>query len=165
MVQPRYQDLKQADIPEVTFPGGASVRVVAGELGNARDGKGPGSVRGAAKTYSPILAWQLVLPPAATVDLPVPEAYNLAAYLLDGGIATGSGFDYAARTLLYYRNDGTGIQLTNTGNTDARALLLGGEPIGAPVVSHGPYVMNSQTEIMQAMRDYGMGKFGFYVEE
>ncbi|PPK87684.1 hypothetical protein CLV84_0634 [Neolewinella xylanilytica] len=156
MVQPRYQDLKTDDIPTVDLGGGAQVKIVAGNLNGTQ---------GAAQTHTPINAWQLTLPPGATAELPVPESHNLAAYLLDGGIATGGGFDYAARTLLYYRNDGTGIQLTNTGNGEARALILSGEPIGAPVVSHGPYVMNSQTEIMEAMRDYGKGKFGFYVEE
>ncbi|MGB3799895.1 MAG: pirin family protein [Lewinella sp.] len=156
MVQPRYQDLKEADIPQVQLDGGGRVKIVAGSLNGTK---------GAAQTYSSLNAWQLTLPPGATANLPVPESHNLAAYLLDGGMATSSGFDNPARTLLHFRNDGTGIQLTNTGETDARALILSGEPIGAPVVSHGPYVMNTQTEIMEAMRDYGQGKFGFYVEE
>ena len=156
MVQPRYQDLKAADIPTVDLGAGAQVKVVAGELNGTP---------GAAQTYTPVNAWQLTLAAGATAELPIPEDHNLAAYLLDGGIASSSGLDNPARTLLYYRNDGEGIRLSNTGDTEARALILSGRPIGEPVVSHGPYVMNTQTEIMQAMRDYGQGKFGFYVEE
>ncbi|MBB4079584.1 hypothetical protein GGR28_002209 [Lewinella aquimaris] len=155
MVQPRYQDIKANTIPNVAFDGGANVRVVAGELaGNA----------GAAKTHGAVLAWHLELPENATVELPVPASYNLAAYLLDGAITSSTGFEYGPRTLLHYRNDGDGIRLTGKAPL-TRILLIGGEPIGAPVVSHGPYVMNTQTEIMEAMRDYGMGKMGFYVEE
>ena len=156
MVQPRYQDIKRVSMPTVELPGGATVRIVAGTLEG---------VQGPAQTYSPILAWQLELPAGSEATLPVPANYNLAAYFLDGGIASGSGFEYAARTLLYYRNDGDGIRLRNPSPAPARALVLGGVPLSAPVVSHGPYVMNTQTEIMEAMRDYGKGKFGFYVEE
>ena len=156
MIQPRYQDLKSADIPTVELSSGSRLRVVAGNFGGAA---------GAAQTPESVLAWQLSLTAGTTVELPVPETYNIAAYLLDGGVATQSGFPNDARTLLEFRHDGKAIQLQNTGEETARVLVLGGEPIGAPVVSHGPYVMNSQTEILQAMRDYGMGKMGFYVEE
>ncbi|NJB86902.1 hypothetical protein GGR26_002679 [Lewinella marina] len=156
MVQPRYQDLKADTIPRVDLGDGASLRIVAGNFGG---------LAGAAQTHGAVLAWQLSLPPGVSIDLPVPEAYNLAAYLLDGGVAGSSGFENPARTLLHYLNDGTGIHLTNTAQTPARVLVLGGEPIGAPVVSHGPFVMNDQTQIMEAMRDYKMGKMGFYVEE
>ncbi|WP_116125574.1 pirin family protein [Lewinella sp. IMCC34183] len=156
MVQPRYQDLKAASIPTVELPGGGVLRLVAGAYGG---------VAGAAQTHESVLAWQLELPAGVATDLAIPKTYNAAAYLLDGGVATQSGLPQDARTLLEFRHDGDTIHLENTGGEAARVLVLGGQPIGAPVVSHGPYVMNNQTEIMQAMRDYGMGKMGFYVEE
>jgi len=153
-VQPRYQDMKAADFPLHDFGNGATLRVVSGEfLG----------LKGPTKTYSSINAWQLELPAGATVELPVPEGHNFAAYLLDGEVATSSGFSYEGRVLLNYRPNGEGISLAGKAEM-TRVLLLGGKPLGAPVVQHGPFVMNTQTEILEAMRDYQMGKMGVYIE-
>ncbi len=153
-VQPRYQDMKSADFPRHDFGNGASLKVVAGEF------KG---LKGLAQTYSPVIAWQLELPAGATVELPVPEDHNFAVYLLDGKVSNNNGFSYEGRTMLNYRNNGEGVSLTGEAEM-TRALLLGGLPIGAPVVQHGTFVMNNQTEVMEAMRDYQMGKMGFYTE-
>ena len=153
-VQPRYQDMKSADFPRHDFGNGASLKVVAGEF------KG---LKGLAQTYSPVIAWQLELPAGATVELPVPEDHHFAVYLLDGKVSNNNGFSYEGRTMLNYRNNGEGVSLTGEAEM-TRALLLGGLPIGAPVVQHGPFVMNNQTEVMEAMRDYQMGKMGFYTE-
>jgi redox-sensitive bicupin YhaK (pirin superfamily) len=155
MVQPRYQDMKEADFPRADLPGGASLKVVAGSF---NDLKGP------AKTYSPILAWQLELPKGATVDLPVPPDYNFMAYLLDGQVKNANGFTYEGRTLLNFRQDGEGVTLTGEAPL-TRLLLLGGLPLGAPLVQQGPFVMNPQTEILEAMRDYNMGKMGVYIDD
>jgi hypothetical protein len=153
-VQPRYQDMKAADFPRHDFGNGAFLKVVAGQFGE---------LAGPTKTYSPIIAWQLDLPAGATVELPVPEDHNFVAYLLDGEITTASGFDHAGRVLLNFRQDGDGISLTGKADR-TRVLLLGGKPLGAPVVQQGPFVMNTQTEILEAMRDYQMGKMGVYIE-
>jgi redox-sensitive bicupin YhaK (pirin superfamily) len=155
MVQPRYQDIKAASIPTLNLSPGTTLRVVAGQFGE---------VRGPAKTYSPVNAWQISLNANANVDLPVPEDHNLAVYLLDGEVKLNGNFHYRGRTLLHLRRDGEGISLHGVAE-NTRVLLLSGEPIGAPVTSYGPFVMNTQTEIMEAMRDYQMGKMGFYIEE
>ncbi|TXF89378.1 pirin family protein [Neolewinella aurantiaca] len=153
-VQPRYQNVKAEDFPRHDFGNGASLKIVAGEFMG---------VKGPVKTYSPVTAWQLELPAGANVMLPVPEGYNFAAYLLDGEITSGNGFNYEGRTLLNYRKDGEGVSLTGKAEM-TRILLLGGIPIGAPIVQQGPFVMNSQTEVLEAMRDYKMGKMGFYID-
>lgn len=155
MVQPRYQDMKRETFPVVDFDGGAELRVVAGEFAGH---KGP------AKTYSPVNAWQLDLPAGVTVGLPVPAGHNFLAYLLDGEVTLPSGFSYAGLTALSFHDDGEGVTLTGKADR-TRILLLSGAPLGAPVARHGPFVMNTQTEILEAMRDYKMGKMGFYVEE
>lgn len=155
MVQPRYQDMKREDLPVVRFSGGAKLRVVAGDFnGN----------KGLAKTYSPVNAWQLELPAGATVELPVPAGHHFLAYLLDGEVTLPSGFSYAGRTALNFKDDGEGITLTGKAE-HTRVLLLGGAPLGAPVAQQGPFVMNTQTEILEAMRDFQMGKMGFYVDQ
>lgn len=66
-------------------------------------------------------------------------------------------------TIVHFNNDGEGITLE--GLEDTRILLLSGLPLHEPVVSHGPFVMNTQTQIMEAMRDYQMGKMGILIEE
>ncbi|MEO0732196.1 MAG: pirin family protein [Bacteroidota bacterium] len=154
MVQPRYQDMKAENFPLVELADGATLRVVAGTFAGKT---------GPAQTYSPIEAWQLTLPASATVDLPVPEDHNFCAYLLDGEVQLPTGFNYAGRTLLNFKQNGEGVRLTGVADT-TRVLLLGGLPHGAPVAQHGPFVMNTQTEILQAMRDYQMGKMGVYIE-
>ena len=154
MVQPRYQDIKAADIPTVSLPGGAELRLVAGAYGGRP---------GAADTYSPVIAWQLTLSAGQEAAVATPADHNFAAYLLNGGVANQHGFEYGPRTLLHYRNDGDGILLRGLAE-GSRLLLLGGRPLGAPVVSHGPFVMNDQTQILEAMRDYQMGRMGFYVD-
>lgn len=154
-VQPRYQDMKRDSFPVEAYPGGAEVRIVAGELAGQS---------GQAETYGELNAWQLELPAGATVDLPVPEAHNAAAYLLDGAVATQNGLTQTGPLLLHYNKDGEGIHLTGVAEM-TRVLILTGRPIDAPVVQHGPFVMNTQTEILEAMRDYQTGKMGFYVEE
>ncbi|MEM1358648.1 MAG: pirin-like C-terminal cupin domain-containing protein, partial [Bacteroidota bacterium] len=155
MVQPRYQDMKAADFPTVPFSGGAVLKVVAGTFGEHT---------GPTQTYTNLLAWQLELPAGATVELPVPEQYNFCAYLLDGELELATGFSYSDHTLLNFYQDGEGVTFTGIAE-NTRVLLLGGEPIGAPIAQHGPFVMNTQTEILEAMRDYQMGKMGVYIEE
>ena len=155
MVQPRYQDMKRETFPVADLGAGAELRVVAGSFD---EHKGP------AQTYSPINAWQLDLPAGAVAELPVPAGHNLLVYLLDGEVTLPSGFSYAGRAALHFNNDGDGITLTGKAER-TRILLLSGRPLGAPVAQHGPFVMNTQTEILEAMRDYQMGKMGFYVEE
>lgn len=154
MVQPRYQDIKAREIPVISEQHGrVQIAVVAGHF---RDQQGP------AQTYTPILALKVALQKDGKTTIAIPENFNAMAYILSGQVQTESGFDYGGETLLHFKNDGAGITLSAT--EDARVLVLAGEPIDEPVAQWGPYVMNTQTEIMQAMRDYQMGKMGFYVD-
>lgn len=155
MVQPRYQDMRSDDFPTVNFDNGAQLKIVAGKYSEHV---------GIAKTYSQLNAWQLRLPAGASVSLEVPASHNFFAYQLRGEVKTAAGFAYAGKTLLNFKPDGDAVEFTG-GENGSELLLLGGEPLGAPVAQHGPFVMNTQTEIMEAMRDYQMGKMGFYVEE
>jgi redox-sensitive bicupin YhaK (pirin superfamily) len=66
--------------------------------------------------------------------------------------------------MLTFRQDGEGITLEGVA-AHTRVLILTGEPIGEPVTQYGPFVMNTQTEIMEAMRDYQMGKMGVYIDD
>jgi hypothetical protein len=152
MIQPSYQDIKADRIPALEGTG-YRVRVVAGEL----DG-----VHGPAVTQTPVNAWQVTLEPEGRVSLEIPAGHNAFLYILSGHLRLNDNFDYGGETGIYFRNDGAGIVLT--GIEPSQVLVLTGEPIDEPVASWGPYVMNTQTEIMEAMRDYQLGKMGVYID-
>ncbi len=150
LAPPRYQSILNSQIPAVSLPGGQGmVRVIAGEFGGA---KGP------AKTFTPILVWDLRFASEQRTDLPLPDGYTTALVVLKGALrmnaseALGTAevglFDRAGKSI--------GIECVN----DATALLLCGEPIDEPIVGQGPFVMNTSQEIRQAMADYASGKMG-----
>lgn len=156
MVQPDYQDIKSDDIPTIELADGQStIRLVAGSL---MDRHGP------AQTHTPILAAELHLTAGGKTEISIPEHHNALLYLLDGQIKLNGRFDYHGHQLLHFRPDGEGIHVEGLADR-SRALLLAGEPIEEAVVQWGPYVMNTQSEIMEAMRDYQMGKMGVYIED
>ncbi|MCO6493132.1 MAG: pirin family protein [Phaeodactylibacter sp.] len=154
MAQPAYQDIKAAQIPEIVEDDGkVRLRLVAG---------GYKGKRGPAYTFTPILALQAAFAAGGYAELEIPEHFNALLYILSGEAQLNGNFSYQGETMLHFRDDGEGITLRAT--ADTQALLLAGMPIGEPVAQWGPYVMNTQTEIMEAMRDYQMGKMGVYVE-
>ena len=120
------------------------------------------SQKGPACTHTSIQALQLSLLKGGSAELPIPSDHNAFLYILRGEVQLNENWNYSKETLLQFRQDGEGISLRAVENSEA--LLLSGMPIGEPVAQWGPYVMNTQTEIMQAMRDYQMGKMGVYTE-
>ena len=148
--EPGYQNLLAADIPTVALPGGAgSLRVIAGRFGAAS---------GPARTFTPINIWDVRLAAGKTAALDVPEGHTLSVLVLSGTIAIdGRDSAGAAQTVILGREGGG---LTITAGTDAKLLVLTGEPIDESVVAHGPFVMNTADEIRQAMRDFQAGRFG-----
>lgn len=154
MAQPGYQDIKAARIPVLEEDEGrVRLRVVAG---NYKGTTGP------ARTFTPLLALQGHLQPGGFAAIELPEHFNALAYVLKGQVKLNESFSYAGEHLLHFRNDGEGFSLR--AEAESQVLILAGEPIDEPVASWGPYVMNTQTEIMQAIRDYQMGKMGVYVD-
>lgn len=154
MAQPGYQDIKAAMIPVLEEDEGrALLKVVAGTY---KGEKGP------ARTFTPILALQAQFQPGGYTSIEIPGHFNALAYVLNGEVTLNDNFSYSAEQLLHFRNDGEGFTLR--AQAASQVLILAGEPIDEPVASWGPYVMNTQTEIMQAMRDYQMGKMGVYVD-
>lgn len=154
MAQPNYQDIKSENIPVLAEDNGkATTKVVAGTYKNQ---KGP------ATTFTPIIALQVSLQKDGTVEIPLPANFNALFYVLHGEVILNHNWSYQKETLVHFRNDGAGFALK--ASLDSEILVLAGEPIDEPLAQWGPYVMNSQTEIMEAMRDYQMGKMGVYIE-
>ncbi len=152
MDAPSYQPISAAETPKITKDK-AIIGVVAGEFEG---------VEGPAKTLTPQKLLRLDTQQGASFVLDIPSAYNCLLYLLDGEMQV-NGKTVKGKEMAWFDNDGTEIEIQS--NQATRAILLSGEPIGEPVNKYGPYVMNTQTEIMEAMRDYQMGKMGVLIEE
>jgi len=146
---PRYQTLLNQDIPAVDLPDNAGrLRVIAGDY----DGH-----RGPARTFTPINVWDLQLRQGGA-SLDVPEGHTLGLVILRGTVLING--DEIAREAQFVMLDRTGGAVTIEANNDVSILVLSGEPLGEPVVMHGPFVMNTAEEIRQAMADYQTGHFG-----
>jgi len=149
MTPPRYQDLVDSDIPSVGISGGGRVRVIAGEFEGT---KGP------AKTFTPINLWDLRLPAGASANLRLPEGHTTALFVLKGKtLLNGKETAGEAELALFER---AGEELSVKAETDTTILVLDGKPIYEPVVGYGPFVMNTQQEIHQAIADYQEGRLG-----
>jgi redox-sensitive bicupin YhaK (pirin superfamily) len=150
MAAPGYQGITDAQIPSVPLPGDAGrVRVIAGRYGE---------VSGPARTFSPMNVWDLRLHAGATVELPQPEGWTTQVVVLAGTVQLNGEAVLREKQMATLASAGTGVSIE--ANSDAKLLLLAGEPIDEPVVGHGPFVMNSQQEIAQAIADFNGGKFG-----
>jgi redox-sensitive bicupin YhaK (pirin superfamily) len=148
--KPRYQNLQKAQIPVVALPNEAgTARVIAGECGVA---KGP------AKTFTAINLWDVSLRSGKSLDLPLPDGHTSAFLVLSGEVAVNGGANATECDLAIFARTGIGISIA--ARTDARLLLMDGEPIAEPIVGRGPFVMNTHAEIQQAFEDYQLGRMG-----
>lgn len=147
-----YRDIEPAEIGEALF-GGGLVRVVAGELQiNGASVQGPINTAEAPITTDPILA-EIRLEGGAKLKLPLASQYNAMLYLFDGDLQL-EGQSYSPQSALVLSS---GEALEVSSDSGARALLVAGIPINEPVAQRGPFVMNTQEELYQAMKDYGNG--------
>ncbi|MGD9657135.1 MAG: pirin family protein [Methylocystis sp.] len=150
MSPPRYQALLDKDIPRVDLPDDAGlVRVIAGEF----DGR-----RGPARTATPIDLWDMRIDAGKSVRFTLPEGHTALAAMLEGTVEVNS--EKLARAMDVVVFDETGGEIAFEANSDAKLMLMSGEPIDEPVAQQGPFVMNTQEELRQAFIDYQSGRFG-----
>lgn len=155
MTQPGYQAITKNEIPEVLLKDKTStMRVIAGEYEGT---KGPAS------TFSPMQVLDLHLTENSTHSLTLTEGWNTALIVLYGTVLiNGDEIVREAQMVMLNRE---GKELTIEANTDAVLLLLSGEPIDEPIVGYGPFVMNTENEIHQAINDFNSGNFGKMPED
>jgi redox-sensitive bicupin YhaK (pirin superfamily) len=148
MTEPRYLGLRALEIPTATPAEGVTLHAVSGEWAGTA---------GAVQPLAPVaLAW-LDLVAGATVALPIPASHNIFFYVVRGSLRA-NGTEVLTRELAEF--DHGSDELVVEALTDSILLLGHAEPFGEPVVSAGPFVMNTETEIRQAYDDYQQGKFG-----
>ncbi|UXC17666.1 pirin family protein [Comamonas squillarum] len=144
-----YQAIVQSQIPAVALPGGGQLRVIAGDYQGQQ---------GPAKTFTPMQVWDLRLVAGEKLELELPEGWSTALAIVQGTVLV-NGNDVAREAQLVVMAQ-EGRKLTLEANGDVALLLMSGEPIDEPIVGYGPFVMNSQQEIVQAVNDFNSGKFG-----
>jgi redox-sensitive bicupin YhaK (pirin superfamily) len=153
MMPPRYQELPASRIPRAaTRDGRAHVRVIAGEaLG----------VRAAIDTRTPIVYQDWKLDPGALVEQPLAEDHHAFVYVFEGSAEVGSDGQSLRDGELGLLGPGQSVRLAvpSGAPVGARLLLLAGQPLHEPVARYGPFVMNTEAEIRQALSDYRSGRF------
>jgi len=168
MMDPRYRDVKRADIPEVSLQGGVTARVICGAIGTER-----GPVRDIVIDPEYL---DVALPPRAEFVHATKPGHTVIAYIFEGegcfsdepglsayDIEPASSFDLERRpflgdTSVVLFGDGGRIKAT-TADAPVRFLLMSGRPLGQPVAWRGPIVMNTQEELQTAFREYRAGTF------
>jgi redox-sensitive bicupin YhaK (pirin superfamily) len=150
MTAPRYQALRDAEIPVVPLGDAGRVRVIAGALRG---------VAGAARTFTPVDVWDVSLREGGAASLEVPSGRNGFVVGVEGRLAVGDGRPMEAADVAALEPEGGDRLDLRAEGGPARALVLHGVPLGEPIAGYGPFVMNSREEIGQAISDLHLGKF------
>lgn len=145
---PNYQDIAASKIQTTVLPNGGKLRVIAGELAG---------LQGPASTFSPIVVADLTLVNSQFETLTIPTKYTAMVYVLSGSaILNGELINRGQIALM--NTDGDMITLSTS--SEAKLLILAGEPIHEPLAVYGPFVMNTREEILEAFEDFQNGKMG-----
>src|SRR5262245_49113363 len=148
MTHPRYQEFAASEIPVVTRPDGSKVKVIAGAFEGIR---GPVTDIAADPTYL-----DFTLPSGTSIEYAIPRGHTAFAYVFEGSGSFG-GTEVAAPNLAVL-TDGDTLEI-RSGKSGVRFLLISGKPLGEPVARYGPFVMNTEGEIRQAIMDIQRGTF------
>jgi len=150
MSAPKYQAITNAQIPKIAVANnGGEVEVIAGNYeGN----------NGAASTFSPVHMLNAKLKAGAEANFSFPPHFNTGLLVIEGSVMVNGTEDVPLDHFALFTN--TGESFTVKASEDSIVLILSGEPLREPIAAHGPFVMNTRAEIMQAFEDYENGKFG-----
>lgn len=150
MTTPGYQALTAGEMGRVALPeNGGEVRVIAGDYAGT---KGP------ARTFSPLNVYNAHLNPGGKATFSFPETYNTALLVIEGQIRVNGEQAVPENNFVLFQNDGTEVEIEGIG--ESIVLVLSGEPINEPIAQYGPFLMNTQEQIQQAITDFQYGQFG-----
>jgi redox-sensitive bicupin YhaK (pirin superfamily) len=151
MSAPWYRDIPTEELPRFTLASGAVVQVIAG---------GAHGVAGAVQRAGtePIYL-DIELPAGATYDQPLPAGHNAFLYVFRGEVVVeGKGVPQARMAILDNAQGADGVRVKAA--QPSRLLLIAGRPLNEPIAQYGPFVMNTQAELIQAVEDFRAGRFG-----
>jgi quercetin 2,3-dioxygenase len=150
MTAPRYQTLRDADIPAVTLEHGAGrLRVIAGTF---QGQKGP------ARTFTPVELYDLQLQAGGRVELTLPDGQSTSVFVLQGRVSVNGAKPAGEAELVVLKRQGSLVVLE--AKQDSRILIMSGKPIDEPIARYGPFVMNTKAELVKAAEDYQAGRMG-----
>ena len=153
MTEPKYQAITNAEMGRFELPDGGSVEVIAGEYNG---------VKGPATTFSPVHLYNLKPKAGTSLSLSFPASYTTAILAIEGSATLNDEKKLPTNNLAVFENDGE--DFTITADEDSVLLLMAGEPLNEPIAQYGPFLMNTNAEIAQAIDDYQQGKFGYLAD-
>lgn len=147
---PWYRDIPNADVPRFTTDAGVTVQVIAGDS--------HGVTGAVAREATGIVYLDVALPAGARFEQALPAGFNAFLYVFRGEVVVGGkGIGQSRMAILDNAESADGV--TITASADSRVLLLAGRPLREPIAQHGPFVMNTQAELVQAFDDFRAGRF------
>jgi redox-sensitive bicupin YhaK (pirin superfamily) len=155
MLEPQYVHVPEDEIPRIKSEDDLTdLKLISGSYSGSE---------GKIKAQSDLLILWANAKSGASVEIEIPEGYNSTVYAIKGDLRIEGHGVIDAESLVVFGDEGN--TLVVDANSDSQYIVLAGLPINEPMAQHGPFVMNTQTEIMEAMRDYQMGKMGVLIEE
>ena len=148
MSTPKYQAIENSHIPKIKVDGGV-VEVIAGSYQ---------AHQGAASTFTPVNMLNAKLTSGGSAAFSFPSNHNTCILVIEGEVILNDTEDVPLDHLALFKNEGESFTIKATQNSIV--LILSGEPINEPIAAHGPFVMNTREQIMEAFQDYELGKFG-----
>lgn len=151
MTKPKYQGIRHQDIARHDLPDGmGTIEVIAGTYNGTK---------GSASTFTPINVFNARLNKGSKASISLPDNYNTGFLIIEGSIKINDTETAHADEFVHFKNEGADIEVEALENTIV--LVLSGEPIDEPITQYGPFLMNTEQEIQQAISDYNQGKFGY----
>lgn len=154
MSAPKYQAIEKAKMGRYPIGSdGSEIEIIAGEYNG---------IKGSASTFSPLYMFNARLKKDISADFHFPKNYNTALLVIEGSIIVNKTENVPTDFFVLMANDGE--EFTITATEEAIVLVLSGEPINEPIAAHGPFVMNTRQELLQAFEDFNAGKFGYLAD-
>ncbi len=150
MSTPKYQAIKNQEMKIVDLGENGLIEIIAGDY----DGE-----KGPASTFTPVHMMNAKLKAGGKAEFSFPANFNTAALVIEGSIIVNGDEKVATDNFVLFENEGE--TFTIEASEDAIVLILSGEPLNEPIFPHGPFVMNTREEIIQAFEDFNTGKFGY----
>ncbi|WP_374461668.1 pirin family protein [Chryseobacterium taeanense] len=150
---PKYQAIPNTKMTKVDLAENGYIEIIAGTYNNQ---KGPAS------TFSPVHVMNAKLKKSGKAEFSFPADYNTAALVIEGNITVNGDKEIPVNHLVLFKNEGE--TFTIDAQEDSIVLIISGMPLNEPIYAHGPFVMNSREEIMQAFEDYNLGRFGYLAD-